>query len=94
MAHPEGGILAVKAQPGARKNAVLGMHNGMLKLAVTAPPERGKANKALVELLAKALGLRRSQVCLMSGESGTEKRFLVRGVTVNQLELKLANLID
>ena len=46
--HAEGATLAVRAQPGARKNAVLGEQAGALKVAVTAPPEDGRANAALV----------------------------------------------
>ena len=49
--HSEGCILAVRAQPGARKNAVLGEQAGALKVAVTAPPEDGRANAALVEVI-------------------------------------------
>jgi len=67
----------------------LGEHNGALKVAVTAPPEDGRANQALVETLAEALGLKRSQVELIGGPTGRDKRFLIRGVTKEELQGRL-----
>jgi uncharacterized protein YggU (UPF0235/DUF167 family) len=58
--HPHGTILPVRAQPGARKNEIRGEQDGMLKVSVTQPPEKGKANQALIALLSKSLSLRRS----------------------------------
>jgi uncharacterized protein (TIGR00251 family) len=78
--HPEGCVLPVRAQPGARRAGILGERAGALKVAVTAPPEDGRANKALVETLREALGLRRSQIELLGGETSRDKRFLIRGV--------------
>lgn len=91
--HAEGCVLSVRAQPGARKTAVLGEQGGALKVAVTAPPEDGRANKALTEALRDALGLRRSQVELMSGQTSRDKRFLIRGVKREELERRLADLL-
>jgi uncharacterized protein (TIGR00251 family) len=90
--HPEGCILPVRAQPGARKAGVLGEQGGALKLAVTAPPEDGRANRALTEALRDLLGLKRSQVELLSGETSRDKKFLLRGVTKADLESRLARL--
>src|SRR4051794_30696654 len=91
--HAEGYILPVRAQPGARKSVVLGEQAGALKVAVTAPPEDGRANKALVEALREALGVKRSQVELLSGPTSREKRFLIRGVRRSELEGKVAALV-
>ncbi len=90
--HPEGSILPVRAQPGARKAGILGERAGALKVAVGAPPEQGRANQALTELLCDALGLKRSQVELLSGAIGRDKRFLIRGVTPAELQKRLAAL--
>jgi uncharacterized protein (TIGR00251 family) len=81
-AHADGCVIAVRAQPGARRNGVVGEQNGALKVAVTAPADRGRANKALEEVLAEALGIKKSQVELLSGATSRDKRFLLRGVTV------------
>jgi uncharacterized protein (TIGR00251 family) len=91
--HAEGCVLPVRAQPGARKTGVLGEQAGALKIAVTAPPEDGRANRALTQALRDLLGLKRSQVELLSGETSREKRFLIRGVTKEELTVKIAALV-
>jgi uncharacterized protein (TIGR00251 family) len=91
--HAEGLVLPVRAQPGARKTGVLGEQAGALKVAVTAPPEDGRANKALLETLREVLRLKRSQLELLSGETSRDKRFLVRGLTRAELEARLAAVL-
>jgi uncharacterized protein (TIGR00251 family) len=91
--HPEGCVLPVRAQPGARKAGPKGEQNGALKLAVTAPPEDGRANDALVELLRELLALKRSQVELLSGATSRDKKFLIRGVTREALAAQVAGLL-
>lgn len=84
--HLEGTILPVRAQPGARRNEIRGEQDGLLKVCVTQAPEKGKANKALIALLSKSLGLRKSQIELVAGETSSQKRFLVRDVPPSELE--------
>ncbi|MBI1832912.1 MAG: YggU family protein [Planctomycetes bacterium] len=91
--HAEGCIVNVRAQPGARRNAVVGEQAGALKVAVTAPPDKGRANDAIVEVLAEALGLKRSQVEIVSGHTSRQKRFLLRGLTAEALRAKLQSLL-
>ncbi|MCC6125061.1 MAG: DUF167 domain-containing protein [Pirellulales bacterium] len=88
--HPDGVVLPVRAQPGSRKNELRGEHEGMLKVCVTQAPEKGKANKAIAEFLAKTLGLKKSQIELLSGETSPRKKFLVRGIEAHDLAAKLA----
>ena len=88
--HPAGVLVPVRAQPGARGIGIRGEHSGMLKLAVTQVAEKGKANKALADALAKGLGLKRSQVELESGETQREKRFLIRGIGRDELAQRIA----
>lgn len=87
--HAEGLVIAVRAQPNAKRAGVVGEQNEALKIAVTAPPEDGRANAALVEVLREALGLKRSQVELLSGPTSRDKKFLVRGLTRAELLIKL-----
>ncbi len=83
--HPEGVILPIRAQPGSRKSELRGEQDGALKVAVTQVAEKGKANKAIVAFLSKQLGLRKSQLELISGETSSQKKFLVRDVNIDQL---------
>jgi hypothetical protein len=94
QSHPEGVILPVRAQPGGRRNAIRGLQNGMLKVSVTQIAEKGKANKALVELLSRQLGLRKSAIELISGETSHEKRFLIRGIAAAELSARIEALME
>ncbi len=69
----------------ARRNEFRGEQDGALRVSVTQSPERGKANKAIVELLSKSLSLRRSQIVLLSGETSQHKRFLIRDIDPQSL---------
>lgn len=91
--HAEGILLPVRARPGARRTGVQGEQAGALKVAVSAPPEDGRANQALIEELRKALGIKRSQVELIGGQTSRDKRFLIRGVTRAELEDRIAKLL-
>jgi uncharacterized protein (TIGR00251 family) len=84
-AHPEGVILPVRAQPGSKQNGLRGSHDGALKVTVTQVAEKGKANKAIIAVLCSELGLRKSQLELVSGSLAAHKRFLVRDMSVDDL---------
>jgi uncharacterized protein (TIGR00251 family) len=88
--HRDGTILPVRAQAGARRNELRGTQDGMLKVCVTQAPEKGKANKAIIELLSKSLSLRKSQIELIAGETSPQKRFLVRQMKPNELAALIA----
>ena len=90
--HPDGTILPVRAQPGARRNEIRGEQNGQLKVSVTQIAEKGKANKALIAVLSKELRLKKSQLELAAGQTSSEKRFLVRGITPNELAKRIEQL--
>ena len=90
--HPHGTILPVRAQPGARRNEIRGEQNGMLKVSVTQIAEKGKANKALIAVLSKDLRLKKSQLELLSGHTSSEKRFLVHGITPDELTQRIEKM--
>jgi uncharacterized protein len=92
--HAEGCVVSVRAQPGARQNGITGEQAGSLKVAVTAPPDKGRANDAIIEVLAEALELKRSQVELVSGPTSRQKKFLVRGMTADALRNRLRTLLE
>lgn len=91
--HPEGCILVVRAQPGARRNGIQGEAAGMLKIAVTARPDKGKANQAIVDVLRDALGFRNSQVELIGGFTHRQKKLLIRDCSKAQLAAKITALL-
>lgn len=90
---PEGVILSVRAQPGAKRTAIAGIHGNALKVTVQAPPVDGKANEALEIALAGWLGLKKSQVGLKSGASSRDKTFLLAGVNAATVITRLEALV-
>jgi len=71
---------------------VAGYHGGVLVVRVAAPPERGRANRALLEFLAEGLGVTKSALELVSGEAARDKIVRVRGLDREELERRLAVL--
>ena len=67
----------------------MGPHGDAVKIRLQAPPVDGKANDALIQLLAARLGVPRTSLELLSGQSGRQKRMLIRGLTQQQAEERL-----
>lgn len=76
-ARPEGVVLSLHVQPGARRTAVVGPYGERLKVAIASPPTDGRANAALLAFLADRLAVPRAAVTLLSGASSREKRVAV-----------------
>ncbi len=79
----------VHVQPRARRREIAGTYRGALKVRVTAPPLAGRANEELVWLLAETLGVPRSAVEIVAGETSRRKRVRVHGLTPEQLRVRL-----
>ena len=75
----------VQVAPRASRDAVLGVHDGALKVALTAPPVDGEANAALVAFLAKRLGVAKRDVTITQGTSSKRKTLEARGVEASAL---------
>jgi uncharacterized protein (TIGR00251 family) len=73
VARPEGALLPVRVQPRAGRNEVVGWQGTALRVRVTAAPEAGQANQAVIDLLAAALGVPRSSVELVKGAKSRDK---------------------
>ncbi len=84
-----GAVVSVRAHPGSRREGILGVHAGALRIGVNAAPENGKANAAIARVLAEALGCKPSAVELISGSTSRDKKFLVQGWTNRDLKAKL-----
>jgi uncharacterized protein (TIGR00251 family) len=81
---PDGVTLALKVQPRASKNEIVGERGGELVVRVTAPPVDSAANEAVVRLIAKALGCPKSAVSIMRGETSRHKLVHALGVSAEQ----------
>ena len=84
-----GVVFVVKIVPGSSRTAACGLLNGMLKIKISAPPERGKANRALLDFLAKQLGVKKNTVALISGHISPVKYVQVSGISAETLLKKL-----
>lgn len=78
---PGGIAVEVLVQPRASRTRAVGEHGGRLKIQLAAPPVDGEANAALVEFLAGALRVRKSDVAIVRGETGRRKTVRVAGAT-------------
>ncbi len=82
----EGGIVvSVKVQPNASKDRVVGEYADQLKIAVTVAPEKGKANKAVIKVLSKSLGVKSSDIEILSGETSRDKKVFMKDITLENL---------
>ena len=77
----DGGVIFwVKIVPGSSRTAVSGLLDGMVKIRVSSPPERGKANRCLVDYLSRQLGLKKKDIEIMSGQRSPVKQIRVCGM--------------
>jgi len=81
----ESGRINVYVQPRASKTAIVGMHDGAVKVCLAAPPVDGAANAALVEFVAERVGVAKSKVRIVAGQSSRRKVVEVDGATNEQL---------
>lgn len=84
-------ILTLHIQPGAKKTEITGLHGDALKIRLAAPPVDGKANAALIAFLAKACGVSKSSVELVSGDTSRAKRVRVSGADPATVEALAAS---
>jgi uncharacterized protein (TIGR00251 family) len=85
--------LSVKVVPGASRNEIAGWLGDALKVRVTAPPERGRANAAVEKLLAEALGLRCESVRVVAGHGSARKTIELSGLAPDEIRARLNGTI-
>ena len=85
--------LRLRVSPGATRAGVFGRHGEGWKVRVTAAPEGGRANEALVRLLAETLSVPRDAVTLVSGHGGRDKIVELAGLGPSQIERRLSSAI-
>ncbi len=82
--------LQLKVAPKSGRNAITGWMGDTLKLSVTAVPERGKANEAVIELLADALRVPKSAIQVLRGASSSQKLVQIEGLTETEVTIQLS----
>ena len=90
--HPraDGVVLSVRVQPRASSTAVKGTVGDRLKVSVSGPPVDGKANAVLIKFLSKKLGVSKSAIELIRGQTSREKDLFIRGVDVAEVAAGLS----
>jgi uncharacterized protein len=83
--------LLLRVAPGAARAGVVGRHGEAWKVRVTAPPEDGRANEAVVRLLAEALAVPRKAVLLVSGHGSRDKVVELTGLDPSQIDRRLSS---
>jgi uncharacterized protein (TIGR00251 family) len=81
----KGVYITIWAKPKGSKSLVLGVKDGALLVKLCAPPVEGKANSELIKLMAKTLGVSKSEVELVSGQSGRNKRIFVSSISKEEI---------
>lgn len=82
-------FVTLSVQPRASRTEVVGLHDGTLRLRVAAPPVDGQANAEIIIFLAKRLGVAKSAIHIVSGDTGRRKRVRIEGVTPRDAERTL-----
>ena len=86
----DGCVLLVRAHPGAKRNAITGIHDGALKVSLTTPPTDGRANEALIAFLAEKLDLPRARISLVAGQTNRSKAFRITGLDAEEVRALLS----
>jgi|TARA_B100000315_G_C14161124_1_gene400104 hypothetical protein len=95
MSGGTGGVtLEIRVTPRAKRNSVELSSPGQLRVRVTVAPEDGKANAAVLKLLAKTLGVPKSRMSIIRGQTNRDKVVSLSGITSSELEVKLNALSD
>ncbi len=82
-------VFSVKVVPGSSRTVLCGILDGMVKIKVAVPPEKGKANRCLIEFLAKKFGVKKSAVKIIAGETKPVKQVRISGMSAETLQRKL-----
>ena len=82
-------VIAVKVVPRAAKDEIVGWLEDALKVRVQAPPQDGRANRALEVLLAEALSLKKNAVTVTAGRASASKRVAIAGLTREEIVRRL-----
>ena len=86
--------LKIRVQPKASRNQVDGFEEGTLRLRVTAPPTEGKANAGVIALLAKTLGVSKSRLEIVRGQSSRDKVVSIETLTEQEVHQRIKAVVS
>ncbi len=86
----EGGVIfSVKVVPASSRTCIAGLLGGMLKVKLSAPAEKGKANDALIDLLCEIFGIKKNQISILTGHTNPVKRIQITSLSADAITSKL-----
>lgn len=86
-----GATISVKVVPGSSRDRIVGVLGDCLKVATAAPAEKGRANRAVAAILAKALGVSSNALTLVSGTRSARKEFLISGLSARGVRARISS---
>ena len=89
LPHSDGLVLQVKVVPGASRDRIAGSYGDGIKVTVSKPPQAGAANKAVVDVIAAALGIAEANVQIIRGHTNPRKQVLILGLRPDEIERRL-----
>ena len=84
--------ISVRVVPSSSRNKIVGWYGKQIKIKVQAPPEGGRANKAVLDLISREFGFQRSKIEIVSGEKSVDKVVEVSAISDEDLEKSLNSL--
>ncbi len=86
--------LIIRVHPGASKNMITGCNEGILNIKITTRPEKGKANETLIRFLSDLLGIAKSRISIVKGNTTRNKLVAIQGVTTSTAISRLLETYD
>jgi len=86
--------ISIKVQPNAGRNQVVDFNNDIWKIKIAAPPDKGKANKEIIEFISDILGLRKDNITILKGETSHNKLIAITGINEEEVKAKLETLCN
>ena len=80
----------MKVHPGAGRNEITGFTGGVLQVKIAAPPEKGKANRELIDFLSRRLDVSKSSISIVKGETGRNKLIAIAGLNPDEIIKRLS----
>jgi uncharacterized protein len=86
--------ISFKVQPSAGRNEIVGLANGIWRVKVSAPPDKGKANHELIEFLSDTLGIKKDHITIIKGQTSHSKLLAIEGLSLDEITSRLSQARD